>query len=145
MARSRPTRSQVWLKGRARSSSGSKNSPGEVNGPVGCSGRVWWPRRSGITEPIPFELGYWWGLVGQQLRDLDVAAVGAVNADVAGLYAFPARKAAGAPVSTLGSAASKADGAAPSADGAVGRMESGQSPAGGSEPGREAAGAGQRR
>ncbi|MDP2775043.1 MAG: LicD family protein [Nocardioides sp.] len=53
--------------------------------------RVWWPRRSGITEPIPFELGYWWGLVGLQLRDLDVAAVGAVNADVAGLYAFPAR------------------------------------------------------
>lgn len=53
--------------------------------------RVWWPRRSGITEPIPFELGYWWGLVGLQLRDLDVAAVGTVNADVAGLYAFPAR------------------------------------------------------
>jgi O-antigen/teichoic acid export membrane protein len=53
--------------------------------------RVWWPRRAGITEPIPFELGYWWGLVGLQLRDLDVAAVGTVNADVAGLYAFPAR------------------------------------------------------
>lgn len=53
--------------------------------------RAVWPRRSQIHERVPFELGYWWGLVGQQVRDLDVAAVGAVNADLAGLYAFPAR------------------------------------------------------
>ena len=53
--------------------------------------RTWWPHRSRIKERIPFDLGYWWGLVGLQLRDLDVAAVGAVNADVAGLYAVPAR------------------------------------------------------
>jgi lipopolysaccharide cholinephosphotransferase len=53
--------------------------------------RAVWPRRSLIHERVPLDLGYWWGLVGQQLRDMDVAAVGAVNADLAGLYAFPAR------------------------------------------------------
>jgi O-antigen/teichoic acid export membrane protein len=50
-----------------------------------------WPRRGSITTRVPFDLGYWWGLVGQQLRDFDVAAVHTVSDAVSGFYAFPAR------------------------------------------------------
>ena len=53
--------------------------------------RVLWPRKSMITEKLPLDLGYWWGLVGVQLRDLDVAAVSAVSSIAGGFYAFPAR------------------------------------------------------
>ena len=53
--------------------------------------KVLWPRRSLITERMPLDLGYWWGLVGVQLRDLDVAAVSLVSPLSAGFYAFPAR------------------------------------------------------
>jgi lipopolysaccharide cholinephosphotransferase len=53
--------------------------------------RMMWPRRGSITTRVPFDLGYWWGLVGQQLRDLDIAAVHAVSAAAGGFYAFPAR------------------------------------------------------
>ncbi len=53
--------------------------------------RVRWPRRSLITEKLPLDLGYWWGLVGLQLRDFDVAAVSAVSSVAGGFYAFPAR------------------------------------------------------
>jgi O-antigen/teichoic acid export membrane protein len=50
-----------------------------------------WPRRQTVATRVPFDLGYWWGLVGQQLRDLDVAAVHTVDAHIGGVYAFPAR------------------------------------------------------
>lgn len=53
--------------------------------------RVLWPRRSMITEKLPLDLGYWWGLVGMQVRDLDVAAVSLVSSVAGGFYAFPAR------------------------------------------------------
>ena len=53
--------------------------------------RMMWPRRSALTTKVPFDLGYWWGLVGQQLRDFDIAAVHAVSAVAGGFYAFPAR------------------------------------------------------
>lgn len=53
--------------------------------------RVLWPRRALLTEKVPLDLGYWWGLVGLQLRDMDVAAVSAVSAHAGGIYAFPAR------------------------------------------------------
>jgi len=53
--------------------------------------RMIWPRRSAITTKVPFDLGYWWGLVGQQLRDFDVAAVHSVSDTMSGFYAFPAR------------------------------------------------------
>jgi lipopolysaccharide cholinephosphotransferase len=53
--------------------------------------RMMWPRRGSITTRVPFDLGYWWGLVGQQLRDLDIAAVHTVSAVAGGFYAFPAR------------------------------------------------------
>ena len=53
--------------------------------------RMMWPRRGSITTKIPYELGYWWGLVGQQLRDFDVAAVHTVSDSISGFYAFPAR------------------------------------------------------
>jgi lipopolysaccharide cholinephosphotransferase len=53
--------------------------------------RVMWPRRGSITTGVPFDLGYWWGLVGQQLRDFDIAAVHMVSAVAGGFYAFPAR------------------------------------------------------
>jgi lipopolysaccharide cholinephosphotransferase len=53
--------------------------------------RMIWPRRRAITEKLPLDLGYWWGLVGQQLRDFDVAAVHSVSDTVSGFYAFPAR------------------------------------------------------
>jgi len=49
------------------------------------------PRRRDITTRVPFDLGYWWGLVGQQLRDFDVAAVHFVSDVTSGFYAFPAR------------------------------------------------------
>jgi lipopolysaccharide cholinephosphotransferase len=49
------------------------------------------PRRSAMSTRVPFDLGYWWGLVGQQLRDFDVAAVHTVSDTVSGFYAFPAR------------------------------------------------------
>ena len=44
-----------------------------------------------MTTRLPFDLGYWWGLVGQQLRDFDVAAVHTVSDSISGFYAFPAR------------------------------------------------------
>lgn len=53
--------------------------------------RVLWPRSSMITEKLELDLGYWWGLVGAQLRDLDVAAVSLVSSVAGGFYAFPAR------------------------------------------------------
>lgn len=53
--------------------------------------RMIFPRRGSIETRLPFDLGYWWGLVGQQLRDFDVAAVHFVSDAVSGFYAFPAR------------------------------------------------------
>jgi lipopolysaccharide cholinephosphotransferase len=53
--------------------------------------RMVWPRRGSMTTKLPLDLGYWWGLVGQQLRDFDVAAVHTVSDTVSGFYAFPAR------------------------------------------------------
>lgn len=53
--------------------------------------RIMWPRRRRGSERLPLDLGYWWGLVGFQIRDLDVAAVSAVSAAAGGFYAFPAR------------------------------------------------------
>lgn len=53
--------------------------------------RVLWPRRSLIREKVSLDLGYWWGLVGLQLRDFDVAVVSAVSTLAGGFYAFPAR------------------------------------------------------
>jgi O-antigen/teichoic acid export membrane protein len=53
--------------------------------------RVMWPRRASMRERVPFDLGYWWGLVGVQLRDFDVAVVHAVDVAASGFYAFPAR------------------------------------------------------
>lgn len=53
--------------------------------------RVRWPRRSAIPRGVPLDLGYWWGLVGTQLKDLDVALVASLSSLAGGLYAFPAR------------------------------------------------------
>jgi lipopolysaccharide exporter len=44
-----------------------------------------------VHEKVALDLGYWWGLVGLQLRDLDVAVVSAVSSVAGGFYAFPAR------------------------------------------------------
>lgn len=65
--------------------------------------RVLVPRRSRMGR-FPLDLGYWWGLVGLQLRDLDVAAVSAVSSHAAGFYAFPARLVAPMNLVTLATA-----------------------------------------
>ncbi|WP_232676575.1 LicD family protein [Nocardioides sp. R-C-SC26] len=76
---------------------------------IGFRGQESWaralmPGRPQLAERFPFEMGYWWGLVGVQLRDLDVAAAGAVSAQVAGIYAFPARLVAPMNLVTLATA-----------------------------------------
>ncbi len=68
--------------------------------------RIVWPRRSDIHEKMPFELGYWWGLVGMQVRDLDVAAMSVVSTAAAGIYAFPARLVAPMNLVTVSTASS---------------------------------------
>ena len=68
--------------------------------------RMMWPRRGSVHEKMPFDLGYWWGLVGQQLKDFDVAAVHAVSDTASGYYAFPARLVAPMNMVTLAAATS---------------------------------------
>ncbi len=63
---------------------------------AGRSGQETWARglllrRADLPTSIDWELGFWWGQVGSQLRDLDVAAVAAVSAHAGGIFAFPAR------------------------------------------------------
>ncbi|WP_372736446.1 LicD family protein [Nocardioides sp.] len=65
-----------------------------------------WPSRGTLRTRIPFDLGYWWGLVGQQLRDFDVAAVHAVSDVISGAYAFPARLVAPMNLVTVAAASS---------------------------------------
>jgi len=55
--------------------------------------RLLWPfrRNSVIAHGVTLDVGYWFCLVGMELRDLDVAAVSAVSASAGGVYALPAR------------------------------------------------------
>lgn len=66
--------------------------------------RLLWPGRGTVQGRIPLDIGYWWGMVGLQLRDLDVAAVSSLNTVAAGFYAFPARLVSPMNLATLATA-----------------------------------------
>ncbi len=58
-----------------------------------CEGwcRPLWPWGRGRPRTRELAFGFWWQQVGNQIRDLDVAALSALSAAVGGTYAFPAR------------------------------------------------------
>lgn len=66
--------------------------------------RLMWPGRGTVRQTLPLDIGYWWGLVGLQLRDMDVAAVSSINSVAAGFYAFPARLVSPMNLATLATA-----------------------------------------
>jgi O-antigen/teichoic acid export membrane protein len=50
-----------------------------------------WPYRRGPRIRTELDFGFWWAMVGGQIRDFDVAAITLVNPVAAGIYALPAR------------------------------------------------------
>ncbi len=53
--------------------------------------RTVWPFRRGRRMRTELDLGFWWAMIGEQVRDFDVAAITLVNPVAAGIYALPAR------------------------------------------------------
>jgi O-antigen/teichoic acid export membrane protein len=53
--------------------------------------RLIWPKKRHLTHATSLDLGYWWSMVGDQVRDLDVALIALVNPVTAGIYALATR------------------------------------------------------